>query len=106
MMISAVSALHVVADVVTQAPLAAVPNPAPAAPPGSERLEEILSWVKWLALISAVAGFFAGLVVFAAGRMVDHRRAGSTGAMMVISSLAVGLLFGIGPEIITSMAGG
>jgi hypothetical protein len=84
----------------------AVPNPAPVPPPGSEKLNTILSYIKWLALIGAVAGFFAGLIVFAAGRIVDHRRAGTYGSMMILSSMGVALLFGLGPQLIQSFASG
>ena len=96
------STVHVVADLFPQA----IPNPAPVAPPGADKLNQILSWIKWLALIGAVAAFFGGLIVFGAGRLVDNRRYGSTGAMMIISSMAVALLFALGPQLIQSFATG
>ena len=88
------------------APAVAVPDPAPAAPPGFDQLVTILSWIKNLALISAAAAFFGGLIVFAGGRILDHRRAGSTGAMMILSSLGAALLFGIGTLLLNAMASG
>lgn len=98
------TALHILVDF---APAAVpLPNPAPVAPAGIEKLNEILSNIKFIALMSAVAGFFAGLIVFSVGRVVDHRRAGSTGSMMIISSLGVALLFGLGPQLIQSFAAG
>lgn len=98
------NALHVLLDAAPQGIV--VPNPPPVEPPGFGQLNTILSWIKNIALISAAAAFFAGLIVFAAGRLVDHRRAGSTGAMMIISSLGVALLFGVGPQLLSAMASG
>ena len=103
------TALHLLIDLVPQhVPQQAppLPNPAPVAPAGVEKLNGILANIKFIALMAAVAGFFAGLIVFSVGRIVDHRRAGSTGSMMIISSLGVALLFGLGPQLIQSFATG
>ena len=104
----AASALHLLLDLPPQhVPLQVpLPNPAPVAPAGVEKLNGILANIKFIALMAAVAGFFAGLIVFSVGRLVDHRRAGSTGSMMIISSLGVALLFGLGPQLIQSFATG
>ncbi len=50
--------------------LTAVPDPAPAQPPGTEGLTAILGWVKWVALTVCVIG----LIVAGALMAVQSRR--------------------------------
>lgn len=83
-----------------------VPNPPPGAPPGSDKILTIIGYVKWAASAALITGFFAGVVVFAGGRAVDHHRAGRVGSMMIIASLFGALLYGIGYTMISTFAGG
>lgn len=85
---------------------AQVPNPGPAAPPGAEKLTQILSFLKWLALGACAVGFMGGLIAFTAGRVVDNRRSGNTGALMMIAAVGGALLFGIGPAVLNGFASG
>ena len=88
------------------APTQSLPNPAPVAPPGAEKLTQVVGYIKWAAGLALLAGFFAGVLVFAGGRWVDHHRAGRVGSTMIISSLFGGLLYGVGYTMISTFAGG
>lgn len=83
-----------------------IPNPSPTAPPGSEKILEIIGYIKWGAGLALVAGFFAGVLVFAGGRWVDHHRAGRIGTVMILASLAGALLYGVGWTMLSSFASG
>lgn len=83
-----------------------VPNPGPVAPPGSEKLTQILSYLKWGALAACAAAFLGGVIAFTAGRVIDNRHYGRTGAMMMIASVGGAMLFGVGPALLNGFAGG
>lgn len=86
-------------------PQQGIPNPAPVAPPGAEKITLVVGYIKWGAGLALMAGFFAGVLVFAGGRWVDHHRAGRIGSTMIIASLFGGLLYGVGYTMISSFAG-
>jgi hypothetical protein len=83
----------------------AIPNPPPVAPPGAQAILDAVGNAKWGAGISLVVGFFMGLVVWAGGRWVDHHRAGRVGLIMMLCSLAGGVLYGVGYQLISHFAG-
>lgn len=83
-----------------------IPNPGPAVPPGADKIMKIVGYLKWGAGLALIAGFFAGVLVFAGGRWVDHHRAGRVGSVMILASLFGALLYGIGYTMISSFAGG
>ncbi|RJK95919.1 hypothetical protein [Vallicoccus soli] len=57
--------------------LAAVPNPAPQAPPGlGDAADTLLGWMKWGGLVAGVAG----LIICAIMMMVGRRNRSSTAA--------------------------
>ena len=85
---------------------AQVPNPGPTAPPGSEKLTQILSYLKWIALGSCAVAFMGGIIAFTAGRVVDNRRYGNTGALMMLAAVGGALLFGVGPAVLNGFAAG
>ncbi|RAS59554.1 hypothetical protein C8D87_114166 [Lentzea atacamensis] len=82
-----------------------LPNPNPAPPPGSDKIIEVVSNVKWGAWVALLIGFFGGLIVWAGGRIVDHHRAGRIGVVMMLCAIGGGLLYGIGYQVISSFAG-
>lgn len=82
-----------------------VPNPAPAAPPGAEKLTQILGYLKWIALGACAVAFMGGIIAFTAGRVVDNRRYGNTGALMMLAAVGGAILFGVGPTVLNSFAG-
>ena len=55
---------------ITGAAIAAIPDPAPVQPPGTEGLISIMGWVKWVALAICVIG----LIVAGAMMAVQSRR--------------------------------
>jgi hypothetical protein len=87
-------------------PAQSLPNPAPIAPPGAEKITQVVGYIKWGAGLALLAGFFGGLVTFAGGRLIDHHRYGRMGSTMMIASLFGGLLYGIGYTMISSFAAG
>lgn len=96
-------------DVLLQAaqdPTPVIPNPAPIAPPGSDKILEIVSNVRWGTLVALLAGFLVGLLVWGGGRWVDHHRAGRLGLIMMLCALAGSLLYAIGYQLINHFAGG
>lgn len=82
-----------------------IPNPAPVAPQGSEKILELVGNLKWASGVALLVGFFGGLTVWAGGRWVDHHRAGRVGVIMMLCALAGGLLYGVGYQLISHFAG-
>lgn len=64
---------------------AAIPNPGPIQPPGTEGLVSIMGWVKWIALAVCIIG----LVVAGALMAVNSRR-GEGGEHMGKIAMALG----------------
>lgn len=92
--------LDVVASLLQQ-----IPNPPPSEPPGATQIVGVVSNIKWAAGIALLVGFFAGLVVWAGGRWIDHHRAGRIGLIMMLCAVGGGLLYGIGWQVINHFAG-
>jgi len=71
------------------AALAAVPNPAPAAPPGMEGLTVVLSWAGWIVLVLCVLGVLitAGMMAVASRRGEGGEHAGRLGFVLVATVL-------------------
>jgi hypothetical protein len=69
-----------------------VPNPAPQAPPGlSSRINTLLSWWKWGALIAGVFGLVGCGAMMAIGRRNRHSLAadGASGIPWVLAGLTL-----------------
>jgi hypothetical protein len=81
-------------------------NPNPQAPPGAEKVTMILGYVKWGAGAAIVAGFFAGLILFAGGRIADHHRFGRMGTITMFASVGSAFLYAIGYSMLSTFAGG
>jgi ABC-type Fe3+ transport system permease subunit len=96
---------HLIVDLLVVVP-SQIPNPGPVAPPGSEKILQIVGWMKWVALASIVGLFFGGIVVSTVGRVGDHHGSGRTGARLIVASLALAFLSAIGYGVITTLAGG
>lgn len=80
------------------------PNPAPVAPPGAEKITEILGYVKWGAGIALIIAFFGGLAIFTGGRLVDHHHIGRIGTVTMIAALFGGILYAMGYTLLASFA--
>lgn len=86
--------------------LVQVPDIDPKAPPGAAKIKGIVAYIKWGAGIALLVAFFAGLIVWAGGRWVDHHRAGKIGVIMMLCALGGAILYAIGYSLINSFAGG
>ncbi|MDA3644400.1 hypothetical protein LZ318_30690 [Saccharopolyspora indica] len=82
-----------------------IPNPAPIAPPGSDKITSVLGNVKWGAAIALMIGFFVGLTVWVGGRWVDHHRAGKIGVIMMLCAIFGGLFYGLAHQLVSHFAG-
>lgn len=83
-----------------------IPNVTPETPPGGDRILHLVGQVKWGAGVALVVGFFAGLIVWAGGRWVDHHRAGRIGLVMMLCAIGGALLYSVGYTLISSFASG
>lgn len=77
---------------------------APTAPPGFEAIQQVVGYLQWIAGASIVGLFFGGIVAATAGRMWDHHGSGRLGARMIVGSLALAVLFGLGYTLISQFA--
>ena len=80
-------------------------HPASVAPPGSDKLVQVVGYINWGAILALLTEFFSGVLVLSGGRWVDHHRAGRVGSTMIIASVCGGLLYGLGYTMITGLAG-
>lgn len=99
---------HLIHDAVAVLPIQD-PGPfddiAPEAPPGFQAIQQIVGYVQWIAGASIVGLFFGGIVTATAGRLWDHHASGRLGARMIVGSLALAVLFGLGYALISQLAG-
>lgn len=80
------------APVGTQEP----PDPAPNATiPGSELITELLGWLKYGALASAVAGLLIGGIAMGFGYSSSHYGASSAGRSWLMGGLAAAVIAGL-----------
>lgn len=87
--------------------IAGLPTPPPPqAPPGAEQIELVVGYVRWIAGIAILLGFFAGLALFAGGRIADHHRFGRMGTIGMMASLGAAFLYAIGFELLNAFATG
>jgi hypothetical protein len=75
------------------------------APPGSDKLVQVLGYINWGAIAALLLEFFSGVLVLSGGRWVDHHRAGRVGGTMIVSALCGGLLYGLGYTMIAGLSG-
>ena len=65
--------------------LAAIPNPAPAQPPGTDRFIDVMSWGKWVALAVCILG-----LIGAGAMMAVQSRRGEGGELVGRLGMALG----------------
>ena len=83
-----------------------IPNPPPKAPPGAAgKVNDLLGFVKWGALVAIVAGFFAGIYQVTVGRWADHHGSARKGVMWLAGSFLAAVLWAIGPAVLGGLAG-
>jgi len=101
-----VSAALVVAVVtVAAAPVAAqVPNPAPdSSLPGGALINQVLGWLKYGAIASAVAGLLIGGVATGVGHFGSNYSASSAGRKWVLGGIGAAMLAGLAHTIATTV---
>jgi hypothetical protein len=74
---------------------AQVPDPAPAAPPGADRITTVLGWAKWVALAACGLGGIAGAGMAWAGQSRGMAGQEEQGKKMVIAALAGAMVIGV-----------
>jgi hypothetical protein len=82
------------------------PLPEPAAPPGSELITQVVGYIRWIAGIAILIGFFAGLALFAGGRIADHHRFGRMGTITMMAAFGSAFLYAIGYALLSAFASG
>ncbi|MFR9802602.1 hypothetical protein ACL02T_09905 [Pseudonocardia sp. RS010] len=97
---------QVLAHVAEQLLAQELPNPNPTAPPGAENITNVLGYIKWGAGAAIVAGFFAGVALFAGGRIADHHRFGRMGAITMFASVGAAFLYAVGYSVLATFATG
>jgi hypothetical protein len=70
-------------------------NPQPHKFAGMHVITDIIGDIKYIAAGAILACIFAGIIAFTAGRIIDNRRAGNSGALMIIAGLGAAVLYGI-----------
>ncbi|GAA1831883.1 hypothetical protein GCM10009772_06930 [Pseudonocardia alni subsp. carboxydivorans] len=101
------SLTHVISESLAQIhllPAQDIPNPGPQAPPGAGAIEDVVSYLRWIAGICILGLFFGGIVAATAGRLWDHHGSGRLGARMIVGSLALAVLFGLGYTLVSQFA--
>ena len=71
--------------------LAVVPNPGPVAPPGmAEPAAQLISWMKWVGIVSGLIGFGMCAIMMILGRRNRSNMAvdGATGIPWVLGGLS------------------
>lgn len=81
-----------------------IPEPGIEAPPGAPAIQSIVNILRWIAGVSIMGLFFGGIVAATAGRLWDHHGSGRLGARMIVGSLALAILFGIGYTVVNQFA--
>lgn len=74
---------------------AQVPDPAPTAPPGADRITTVLGWAKWVALAACALGGIVGAGMAWAGQSRGMSGQEEQGKKMVIAALAGALVIGV-----------
>jgi hypothetical protein len=81
---------------------AALPNPNPTAPPGSEVVTTLLGWVMWLMLTACVAGFITGAGMTAVGNLSERPHVAVRGKSSMLWSVAGAVLIAIGYLVVST----
>ena len=76
---------------------AALPNPDPLQPPGTDRFTDVMGWVKWVALAALIIGLMVagGMMAFGSRRGEGGEHAGRIGMILmgvIIVSAAAALV--------------
>ena len=67
-------------------------------------IERVVGYLRWIAGVCILGLFFGGIVAATAGRLWDHHGSGRLGARLIVGSLALALLFGLGYTLVSQFA--
>jgi hypothetical protein len=83
---------------------AQLPDSPPVAPPGSERITQVIGYLRWIALASIAGCFVSGLIMFTGGRIFDHYRSGRVGTYMMMAAVGAAFLYAVFMPVLSGIA--
>lgn len=83
--------------------VASIPNPAPAAPPGTEGVTTIVSWIKWLGYAVVGAAIIVGGILIS---VMFRRGEGHDALPKILWPCGGAIVIGAGASWISILAGG
>jgi hypothetical protein len=83
---------------------AQVPNPpADGSAPGAALVAEVLGWLKWAGLASAIAGLLIGAITTGVGHFGSNYSASSAGRKWLLGGMGAAILSGLAWTIATTL---
>ena len=83
---------------------AQVPNPpADGSAPGAALVTEVLGWLKWAGLASAIAGLLIGAITTGVGHFGSNYSASSAGRKWLLGGMGAAILSGLAWTIATTL---
>ncbi len=83
---------------------AQIDNPAPdASAPGAAVVTQVLGWLKWAGLASALAGLLIGSVSVGVGHFGQHGGAAASGRKWILGGMGAAILSGLAWTITTTL---
>ncbi|WP_198414954.1 MULTISPECIES: hypothetical protein [unclassified Cryobacterium] len=81
------SVLHIAVETLTNV-VAAIPEPGDGTPPGAEKFQEVMGWVKWIALGVAIIG----VMIIGAKLAIESRRGEGGAALGSLGTAMAGVI--------------
>jgi hypothetical protein len=82
----------------------AIPNPAAdGSAPGAELVAQVLGWLKWAGLASALAGLLIGAIATGVGHFGSNHSASSAGRKWLLGGMGAAILSGLAWTIATTL---
>lgn len=83
---------------------AQVPDPAPdASLPGGQLIEQVLGWLKYGAIASAVAGLLIGGITTGVGHIGSNYSASSAGRKWILGGIGAAMIAGLAHGVATTV---
>lgn len=83
---------------------AQIDNPAPdASAPGAAVVTQVLGWLKWAGLASALAGLLIGSISVGVGHFGQHGGAAQSGRKWILGGMGAAVLSGLAWTITTTL---
>lgn len=81
------SVLHIAVETLTNV-ITAIPEPGDGTPPGAEKFQEVMGWVKWIALGVAIIG----VMIIGAKLAIESRRGEGGAALGSLGTAMAGVI--------------